>query len=82
MTFWSQLTTTFASRYAYKLQCEELADITFVHKILWPTFHYQVHDVHKTKAYQSPAWKDYVAMNQAFADKIAEVYRKGDLSRR
>lgn len=36
--------------------------------------------MHKTKAYQSPAWKDYVAMNQAFADKIVSVYKKGDLS--
>ncbi|KAL7004351.1 Trehalose-6-P synthase/phosphatase complex subunit [Cystobasidiomycetes sp. EMM_F5] len=51
----------------------------FCKQILWPTFHYQVHDVHKTKAYQSPAWKDYVAMNQAFADKIVSVYKKGDL---
>lgn len=52
----------------------------FCKQILWPTFHYQVLDAHKSKAYESPSWLDYKAMNQAFADKIVAMYKPGDLS--
>lgn len=52
----------------------------FCKQILWPTFHYQVLDAHKSKAYESPSWLDYKAMNQAFADRIVAVYKPGDLS--
>lgn len=53
----------------------------FCKQILWPTFHYQVLDAHKSKAYESPSWKDYKAMNQAFADRIVSIYKKGDVSK-
>lgn len=52
----------------------------FCKQILWPTFHYQVLDAHKSKAYESPSWLDYKAMNQAIADKIISIYKPGDLS--
>lgn len=52
----------------------------FCKQILWPTFHYQVLDAHKSKAYESPSWLDYKAMNQAIADKIVAIYKPGDLS--
>lgn len=51
----------------------------FCKQILWPTFHYQILDAHKSKAYESPSWLDYKAMNQAIADKIVAMYRPGDL---
>lgn len=35
----------------------------------------------QTKAYESPTWKDYVATNQAFANKIVENYQDGDLGK-
>lgn len=46
--------------------------------MLWPVFHYQVPDSPKSKAYEDHSWKYYVKVNQAFADRVAENYKRGD----
>ncbi|KAG4305702.1 hypothetical protein PORY_000612 [Pneumocystis oryctolagi] len=48
-------------------------------QILWPLFHYQVPDIPKFKMYQDYSWDYYVTLNQAFANKIIEIYKKGDI---
>ncbi|KIX07143.1 trehalose-phosphatase [Rhinocladiella mackenziei CBS 650.93] len=47
--------------------------------ILWPVFHYQIPDHPKSKAYQDHSWIFYVKVNEAFADRIAKNYKKGDI---
>lgn len=47
--------------------------------ILWPVFHYQVPDHPKSKAYEDHSWVYYVKVNEAFADRIAKNYKKGDI---
>lgn len=47
--------------------------------ILWPVFHYQIPDHPKSKAYEDHSWVFYVHLNQAFADKIVENYKRGDI---
>ncbi|ODQ65330.1 hypothetical protein NADFUDRAFT_83339 [Nadsonia fulvescens var. elongata DSM 6958] len=47
-------------------------------EILWPTFHYQLPDDVKSKAYEDYSWEHYKALNQLFADKIVETYQPGD----
>lgn len=47
--------------------------------MLWPVFHYQIPDSPKSKAYQDHSWKYYVKVNQAFADRIAQNYKRGDV---
>ena len=47
--------------------------------ILWPIFHYQIPDHPKSKAFEDHSWKFYVKVNQAFADRIAKNYKKGDI---
>ncbi|TBU43087.1 glycosyltransferase family 20-domain-containing protein, partial [Dichomitus squalens] len=52
----------------------------FCHQVLWPALHYAVPDAPKTKAfYESAAYKQYVAVNQRFADTIASAYVEGDI---
>ncbi|KAK0355957.1 Trehalose-6-P synthase/phosphatase complex subunit [Friedmanniomyces endolithicus] len=46
--------------------------------ILWPIFHYQVPDHPKSKAYADHSWEFYRNVNQAFADKIIDSYKRGD----
>ncbi|KAJ3203722.1 threalose-6-phosphate phosphatase [Entophlyctis luteolus] len=46
--------------------------------VLWPLFHYMLWDSADANA-QSRHWKDYVAVNRAFADAIIELYSPGDL---
>lgn len=48
-------------------------------QILWPIFHYQIPDIPKFKMYQDYSWSHYVALNQAFANKIIEKYNDGDI---
>ncbi|KAM0721778.1 hypothetical protein Q7P37_002703 [Cladosporium fusiforme] len=50
----------------------------FCKTILWPIFHYQVPDHPKSKAYADHSWAFYVSLNQAFADKIVDNYKRGD----
>ncbi|EXJ79133.1 trehalose 6-phosphate synthase [Capronia epimyces CBS 606.96] len=47
--------------------------------ILWPVFHYQIPDHPKSKAYEDHSWVFYVKVNEAFADRIAKNYKKGDV---
>ncbi len=47
--------------------------------MLWPVFHYQIPDCPKSKAYEDHSWKYYVKVNQAFADRIARNYKRGDI---
>ncbi|WBW70772.1 alpha,alpha-trehalose-phosphate synthase [Schizosaccharomyces osmophilus] len=47
--------------------------------ILWPTFHYQIPDNPKSKAYEDHSWANYVKVNQNFADAILANYREGDM---
>jgi trehalose 6-phosphate synthase complex regulatory subunit len=48
-------------------------------QILWPVFHYQIPDNPKSKAYEDHSWVYYVAVNQAFADKIIKNWKRGDI---
>jgi trehalose 6-phosphate synthase complex regulatory subunit len=46
--------------------------------ILWPIFHYQVPDHPKSKAYADHSWEFYKNVNQAFANKVIDSYKRGD----
>ncbi|KAK9447868.1 glycosyltransferase family 20-domain-containing protein [Limtongia smithiae] len=46
--------------------------------ILWPTFHYQIPDNPKSKAYEDHSWVHYYALNKAFADAVVSNYTLGD----
>lgn len=48
-------------------------------QILWPVFHYQIPDNPKSKAYEDHSWIYYVAVNQAFANKIVKNWKRGDV---
>lgn len=53
----------------------------FCHQVLWPCLHYVVHDAPKSKYFsESSSFKEYVAVNQRFADAIAANYQEGDIS--
>jgi trehalose-6-phosphate synthase len=50
-------------------------------QVLWPALHYAIPDAPKTKSfYESESWAQYQAVNERFADAIAEVYEDGDIS--
>ncbi|KAI0370930.1 hypothetical protein BV20DRAFT_966016 [Pilatotrama ljubarskyi] len=52
----------------------------YCHQVLWPALHYAVPDAPKTKSfYESAAFKQYVAVNQRFADAIVSAYQEGDI---
>ncbi|KAI9344229.1 glycosyltransferase family 20-domain-containing protein, partial [Zopfochytrium polystomum] len=51
----------------------------FCKRILWRPFHYQLADHPKGQAYEELAWRQYVAVNQKFADAIASVYQPNDI---
>ncbi|KIW72552.1 trehalose-phosphatase [Phialophora macrospora] len=46
--------------------------------ILWPVVHYQIPDHPKSKAYEDHSWVFYVKVNEAFAERIAKNWKKGD----
>jgi trehalose 6-phosphate synthase/phosphatase len=46
---------------------------------LWPTFHYLGLTDHQAKDKEAKAWKAYYDANVAYAEKVAEVYKEGDL---
>ncbi|KAJ5247048.1 hypothetical protein N7468_002031 [Penicillium chermesinum] len=50
----------------------------FCKTILWPVFHYQIPDNPKSKAYEDHSWIYYVKINQAFANRIAKHWKRGD----
>lgn len=47
--------------------------------ILWPTLHYQIPDNPKSKAYEDHSWVYYVKVNEAFAERIAKNWKRGDV---
>ena len=47
--------------------------------ILWPIFHYQIPDNPKSKAYEDHSWIYYVKVNEAFAERIAKNWKRGDV---
>ncbi|PCH42911.1 glycosyltransferase family 20 protein [Wolfiporia cocos MD-104 SS10] len=52
----------------------------FCHQVLWPCLHYAIPDAPKTKSfYESASYKQYVAVNQRFADAIIAAYQDGDI---
>ncbi|KAJ7748550.1 alpha,alpha-trehalose-phosphate synthase [Mycena maculata] len=52
----------------------------FCHQVLWPCLHYAIPDAPKTKMfYESASFKQYVAVNQRFADAIVANYQDGDI---
>jgi trehalose-6-phosphate synthase len=51
----------------------------FCKMILWPSFNYQIPDHPKSKAFEDHSWIYYRNLNQAFADKIVETYKRGDI---
>lgn len=46
---------------------------------LWPTFHYLGLSDHQDQATEAKAWQAYYDANVAYAKKVAEVYKDGDL---
>jgi len=46
---------------------------------LWKPFHYQLAGYPRGQAYEEHAWKSYVAVNQKFANAIAEMIRPNDI---
>ena len=53
--------------------------VQFCKGILWPTFHYILPDYLKTSMTEKTAWNHYVAVNQRFADVLAQTYCDGDV---
>ncbi|KAI0742614.1 glycosyltransferase family 20-domain-containing protein [Daedaleopsis nitida] len=52
----------------------------YCHQVLWPALHYAVPDAPKIRSfYESAAFKQYVAVNQRFADTIVSAYVEGDI---
>lgn len=49
---------------------------SFCKQILWPTFHYQIPDDPKSKAFEEHSWEQYKALNQLMADKLVETYKR------
>jgi trehalose-6-phosphate synthase len=53
----------------------------YCHQVLWPCLHYVVPDAPKTKSfYESSSYRQYVSVNQRFADTIVANYQEGDIS--
>ncbi|KAJ3220018.1 hypothetical protein HDU67_007751 [Dinochytrium kinnereticum] len=51
----------------------------FCKQVLWKPFHYQLPDYPKPQAYEELAWRQYVAVNQKFANAIVENHRPSDI---
>jgi trehalose-6-phosphate synthase len=52
---------------------------SYCNKALWPIFHYSVWDNASQCKEILRDWQNYVKVNEAFAEKILEVYKVGDL---
>lgn len=46
---------------------------------LWPTFHYLGLTDHQESEKEAKAWKAYVDANRAYADRVSDVYKEGDI---
>ncbi|KAK6204263.1 regulatory subunit of alpha,alpha-trehalose-phosphate synthase [Scheffersomyces amazonensis] len=53
---------------------------SFCKQILWPTFHYQIPDNPKSKAFEDHSWGHYKLLNQLVADKIVQVYQRENIN--
>ncbi|KAJ1567954.1 hypothetical protein HK096_008046, partial [Nowakowskiella sp. JEL0078] len=51
----------------------------FCKQILWGNFHFQMLDYPSGKGYEELSWRQYVAVNQKFANTIASVHKLGDV---
>ncbi|KAI9329561.1 glycosyltransferase family 20-domain-containing protein [Obelidium mucronatum] len=51
----------------------------FCKQVLWRPFHYQLPDYPKGQAFEERAWKQYVAVNQKFADVIIANHQPTDI---
>ncbi|KAB8076217.1 glycosyltransferase family 20-domain-containing protein [Aspergillus leporis] len=50
----------------------------FCRAVLWPAFHYQMQESPRHTQYDDYSWKQYVKVNEAFANTIAACWRPGD----
>ena len=50
----------------------------FCRSVLWPAFHYQMQESPRHTEYDDYSWKQYLKVNEAFADKIASQWKPGD----
>lgn len=50
----------------------------FCRTVLWPAFHYQVQESPRHKEYDDHTWRQYVKVNEIFADRIASNWKPGD----
>ncbi|KAF7115300.1 hypothetical protein CNMCM5793_001936 [Aspergillus hiratsukae] len=50
----------------------------FCRSVLWPAFHYQMQESPRHTEYDDYSWKQYVKVNEAFANTIAARWRPGD----
>ena len=50
----------------------------FCRNVLWPAFHYQMQETPRHTEYDDYSWKQYVKVNEVFADVIAARWRPGD----
>lgn len=50
----------------------------FCHAVLWPAFHYQMQERPRHTEYDDYSWKQYMKVNEKFANIIAAHWRPGD----
>lgn len=50
----------------------------FCRSVLWPALHYQMQESPRHTEYDDYSWRQYLKVNQAFADTIAKNWRHGD----
>ncbi|KAJ5641701.1 alpha-alpha-trehalose phosphate synthase subunit [Penicillium lividum] len=50
----------------------------FCRSVLWPALHYQMQESPRHTAYDDYSWKQYLKVNEAFANTIANHWRPGD----
>lgn len=50
----------------------------FCRSVLWPAFHYQMQESPRHTDYDDYSWKQYLRVNEAFANTIASRWKPGD----
>lgn len=50
----------------------------FSHAVLWPAFHYQMQESPRHTEYDDYSWKQYMNVNEKFANTIAAHWKPGD----
>lgn len=50
----------------------------FCRAVLWPALHYQMQESPRHNGYDDYSWKQYLKVNEAFADVIAANWQSGD----